>query len=236
MSPSDRDILAGWSRLGIAWNVPPADSTLDVERLLLRSLSEVPGNARMIVLVASWLSVYWRCVGRDRLAVLAQAATVREQATLGVLLETVDEWLPTAVFTGLRGELARMDEAEPLLRMDRQRPALARLAELEASAVSRRWGLWCLPIERKLEAVRPADWTWHINPALRIRSFFKGALKTSLLSAMDAREGGKLSITGLARECGVTRKAVYDAMEDLQFSKLAACHAAKSPRPSSAKP
>jgi DNA-binding GntR family transcriptional regulator len=46
------------------------------------------------------------------------------------------------------------------------------------------------------------------------------ALKTSLLGALMAGEGSPLVIARLADECGVTRRAVYEALGDLNFSGL----------------
>jgi hypothetical protein len=221
MMDTPQDILARWARLGIAWNVPPSRRSPDVELLIAQSMDMVPENPRLLVLVASWLSVYWRCVGRDRLRSLASACPARQQATLGLLLETVDDWLATPVFPGLCARLARLSPPEPLFRSDCDRPALRHLIELEATLLSRRWGLLCLPIEQKLDAIRPVSWVLKQNPVLRTRSLFKGALKTSLLASLGPH-GSASSMTQLARECGVTRKAVYDAMEDLTFAGLTA--------------
>ncbi len=52
-----------------------------------------------------------------------------------------------------------------------------------------------------------------------MRSLFKGSLKTSLLAALDG-SSVDIGITNLATQCGVTRKAVYEAMDDLSFSGL----------------
>ena len=82
------------------------------------------------------------------------------------------------------------------------------------------WGLWCLPIEPKLNAIRPSSWVLKTNPALRMRSLFKGSLKTSLLSALEALDPSAATVTALSRQCAVTRKAVYEALNDLQFSEV----------------
>lgn len=219
---TESQILAAWARLGIAWNIPPARQTPHLETLLIQSMAFVPTNARLPVLLANWLSVYWRCVGRDSLRTLAQSASPRDQATLGLLLDTADQWLPTPVFRGLTQTLIPVANPEPLLLADQARPALARLAEIEASPISRRWGLWCLPIEPKPDAIRPPSWVLKTNPTLRMRSLFKGSLKTSLLSALEtlAPAAAPATVTTLARHCAVTRKAVYEALADLQFSGM----------------
>jgi hypothetical protein len=216
-----RFILSQWSCLGIAWNVPPCRGTPDVEELICRSMPLVPTNPRILVMVASWLLRYWRCVGRDRLKVLAQQTSARDRATMGLMLETVDGWLASAVFRTVYQDLATLAPSEPLLNADRERPALRHLIQVEASAMSRRWGVLCLPFEQKLDAIRPDSWVFEHNPRLRVSSLFKGALKTSLLAALG-RPGAKISVTRLARECGVTRKAVYEAMDDLAFSGVMA--------------
>ncbi len=173
MTAEDRQILADWSRLGIAWNVRPAQRLPDVERLIVRSLSMIPTNARLLVLMASWLTVYWRCVGRDRLMASAANAPAPEQATLGIILQTVDGWLGIPVFVASLRRLHPAYSPEPLLEADRESAAMARLAAIEASDVSRRWGLWCLPIDRKLDAIRPPTWVFKVNRMLRTRCLFK---------------------------------------------------------------
>jgi hypothetical protein len=214
---SEQGIVADWSRLGITWNVPPARRTPDVELLVINSLDVVPANPRMLVLMASWLAIYWRCVGRDRLLSLARKTTPRRQATLGLLLETVNGWEP--VFGLMIRQLQPLETGEPLLDHDRGQASLTRLAELEASAISKRWGVWCQPIERRDNAIRPPSWVFRVNPSLRLCSLFKGSLKASLLSAIAAKPG-EFGITSLATQCGVTRKAVYEAVDDLIFSEL----------------
>lgn len=159
---------------------------------------------------------------RDSLRHLAEQLSPRDQATLGLLLGTADQWLPTPVFGGLTRHLRPMATPQPLLLTDQTRPALARLAELEASPISRRWGLWCLPIEPKPDAIRPPSWVLKTNPTLRARSLFKGSLKTSLLSALETLtpSAAPATVTTLARRCAVTRKAVYEALADLQLSDM----------------
>lgn len=216
----EEDLLAEWSRLGILWCVPASRRTPDVEQLIVRSLSLVGRNPRVLILLGSWLSVFWRCVGRDRLVQLALAAPPMEQAVLGIALETADVWIGSSVFSGCAKRLSHVAPPYPLLEVERERPALARLSQLEASPVSCRWGLWCRPIEPKLDAIRPVRYVMETNPSLKTRAMFKGSLKTSLLAAMRASGAPPTSPTELAHQCGVTRKAVYDAIEDLKFVAL----------------
>jgi len=217
---AERHILADWSRLGILWNVAASRRTPDVESLIVRSLALIPDNSRMLVLLSSWLSVFWRCVGRDRLSQLALSVSTEEQAALGLVLETTNSWLPASIFAGSLKRLAPVEPPRPLFNSYRARPALARLAELEASSIARRWGLWCLPVERKMNGIRPTEWVLDKNPALKGRALFKGSLKTSILAALDAAGALPVGPTTLSRNCGVTRKAVYDALDDLRFAGM----------------
>lgn len=220
MKDVERHILGDWSRLGILWNVPASRRTPDVESLIVRSLALIPDNSRMLVLLSSWLSVFWRCVGRDRLLRLAFSVSAEEQAALGIVLETTNSWLPAPIFAGLLKRLTPVEPPRPLFNSYRARPALARLAELESSPIARRWGLWCLPVERKINGIRPTKWVLDKNPALKSRALFKGSLKTSILAALDATGALPVGPTTLARNCGVTRKAVYDALDDLRFAGM----------------
>ncbi len=71
-----------------------------------------------------------------------------------------------------------------------------------------------------MNAIRPTKWVLDKNPALKSRALFKGSLKTSILAALDAAGALPVGPTTLARNCGVTRKAVYDALDDLRFAGM----------------
>jgi hypothetical protein len=102
-------------------------------------------------------------------------------------------------------------------------------------ALGRRWRAWpnwrqaqlrgdggsgANPVERKTNGIRPAKWVLDKNPALKSRALFKGSVKTSILAALDAAGALTVGPTTLARNCGVTRKAVYDALDDLRFAGM----------------
>ena len=74
---------------------------------------------------------------------------------------------------------------------------------------------------RKPPSIRP-PWVLKTNPTLRTRSFSKGSLKTSVLSALETLTPPAVpaTVTTLARQCAVTRKAVYEALADMQFSGM----------------
>jgi hypothetical protein len=164
------DLLADWARLGVLWNVPASSRIPDVECLIIDSLSFVRGNARLLVLMTTWLSIFWRLVDRERLLSLAVAASPFEQATLGLVLETAQQWVTSPVFAVVTSKLAPLTSPRPLFEADQGRPALTRLAELEASAIARRWGLWCMPILQKPKVLRPESWVLDANPLLARRA------------------------------------------------------------------
>ena len=89
-----------------------------------------------------------------------------------------------------------------------------------ASSLSKRWRLWADPVREKSSALRPASWVIEKNPSLLTRSLLAGGLKSSILVALahDAPLG--TSEADLARLCDVTRKAVHEALNQLEIGAL----------------
>ena len=69
-SPTSEDVLidlhAQWARLGVLLRVPSTDAPVDVERLLIASAQAASDDARLPMIVASWLAAYGAVVDADR--------------------------------------------------------------------------------------------------------------------------------------------------------------------------
>jgi biotin operon repressor len=144
------------------------------------------------------------------------------RAVLGLMLESVivHEGRHENRFRGVIGLCAPAREAGPLLEVDRRSGGLARFAEREASAISRKWGRWFSAIELKMDALRPAEWVARENPGLGLRALVGGDLVASILAEAEGGSGEFASEVELARRVGGSRPAVREALRKLRMAGL----------------
>ena len=219
----EHSVAARWARAGVLLNVAPARQTPDLERLILDTAECIPSSPRLFSLAASWLTRYCRLVARHRLArMTAGTGDPHALAVLGLLLDTVRKESGTE---SLDAEIACCRPAPrgmPLFGVDRSSPALAERIRKRASRLSRRWNLWADPVEWRWDVIRPVAWVLQRNPSFRTRAIFHGGLRASVLACLEHDRPGGASEAELARLCGVTRKAVHEAVDHLEFCGLAA--------------
>jgi biotin operon repressor len=203
------------------FGVEPTREQVDLERLLIDTIAIIPANPRLYVMAATWLVDYGVLVARHRLRYLAnQLLGDEDHAVLGLLLETAVEHRLAQHLARVIADCRPARNAHPLFDVDNRSDALRQLAKSRASALSKRWNLWTEPITLKPEALRPMRWIIDTNPDLRLRAIFKGNLKASVMACLlDAPDAGE-SEAELARRCGVTRKAMSKALDDLQLCGL----------------
>lgn len=210
-------IEARWAALGVVFNCAPARSAPDIERLLIDTASELPGNPRLFSLVATWLAIYGHCVARHRLARLTADECPREQRpALGLLLE---EAVRLGGPRDLRIAIARCEPASvsgPLFDAQRGHRSLASIAEATASDVSRKWGVWAPEAERREEAIRPVAWLASRVPEVRERMVRRGDLRCTVLEVLRLDLSSVASsVAVLTRACGSTRAGLERALDAL---------------------
>lgn len=214
------NVLAAWARLGMEIDIEPASQTPDVEVLLLDTSRLLPEMARLLPISVTWAVLCEPLIARHRLAVLSSAITDAEQsACLGLLLDFVRAKtgtnhlsLPIEACRPLRSRV-------PLLKAERD-PDYLQLAELEASDISRRWGVLAPEPELKDDAIRPMEWISAANPDLRIRAMLSGSLSASLLATLRSDPAVGNSESALARACNTTRRSVRRSLDQLELSGL----------------
>ena len=218
--PLDR-VLADWTKLGVLFGVRPTKQTPDVEDLLLRTASVMPTFARLLPTTVTWLVQYERLVCRHRLARLADQVTEdHASATLGLILDLAREYTQSGHLNIAVAACRTLATAQPLFDVDRRSRTLAELAENQACSVAQQWGLWTPAPSLKRDAIRPATWLMDQNPTLRYRAIFNGNLRASILATLQADPDAGQSESALARTCGVTRKALREALDHLEFCGL----------------
>jgi len=214
-------IAAQWTRLGILFNVRPSRQTPDLERLLIDTVRQIPDNPRLFIMAATWLGQYSRLVAKHRLAQMAsQIEDANAIAALGLLLDTVGTMCHTDTLDIVKSACRPTPVPMPLFSADRASTGLAEFVRARASRLSKRWHLWAEEIELKPDALRPVDWIMDKNPTLQVRAVFSGGLRSSAMACLqhDAPTGS--SEAQLARLCGVTRKAMHEALDHLEMCNM----------------
>jgi hypothetical protein len=141
-------------------------------------------------------------------------------AALGLVVDTVGTMCHSDVLDIVESACLPAPAPLPLLAADRASPGLIEFAHSRASRLSRRWNLWVEPIEMKPNAVRPLDWIMEKNPSLQVRAVFSGSLRSSVLACLQYDVPSGASEAKLARLCGVTRKAMHEAVDHLQLCSM----------------
>jgi hypothetical protein len=216
-----KSVLMRWRKLGVAFNVASADSTPDIERLLVDTAVVLPENARLFSAVISWLCRNYRLVCRHRLSGFAeQISDSAASAVLGLVLDIVKSRIATDHFNIIIKKCRPLKKPIPLFVVDRSSESLAAMAQAAADEVCVKWGLWCQAVQLKDDVIRPLDWILAENPALRNRAIFNGNLRASILQTLVYDRQAGNSESALARCCGVTRKAVREALDHLEFCQM----------------
>ena len=213
-----KKVLLDWTTLGVLYGASPAHKTPDIEVLLLRTVELLPTFARLLPTTVTWLVQYERLVCRHRLSRMSgEVADTNTSAALGLLLDFVRQHTQSDHLNIVIASCRASEHPEPLFAVDQQSDALVRLAEDHTSDISRRWGLWTAEPVLKSDAIRPTNWLMKRNPALRYRAIFGGNLRASVLACLLADPDAGRSESALALACGVTRKAIREALEHLEF-------------------
>jgi hypothetical protein len=215
--PDYDQLVRDLASLGVLFNCEPSDASPDLERLLLDVARCLPENARLLPLVATWLVLFGQFVARHRLRQLARNELEPEyRPVLGFLLDA-------AIHHGAVRSLQLVVNAcepspipGPLFRSHRT-PTLAQIAERNASAISKKWGLWAPAFELKRDAVRPVTWLLDRNPGYRRRAIRKGDLRASIVEALtrDFPGARSPSTSRLAELVGATRRSTREAVKRL---------------------
>jgi hypothetical protein len=214
-------VLMQWSKLGAAFNVPPVDSTPDIEQLLIDTAIALPDNARLFPVVVSWLCKNYRLVCKHRLsAFTARITDPHASASLGLLLDIVKSKLDIDHFNIVINKCKPLKEPLPLFAVDRISKSLIEMAQQSACKLGIKWGLFCQDVQLKDDVIKSSNWIISENSTLRNRAVFNGNLRASILETLVYDKQAGQSESSLARCCGVTRKALREALDHLEFCQL----------------
>jgi len=212
-----RNVIGQWTKIGVAFDTRAAASSPDLERLIIHTAQCLPQAPRLFVGAASWLSTYSLLVAKQRLEVMVRQMTNFEHCSeLGLLLDTVQQACGNKHFKDTISLCQPADLIRPLYDQQKQSRAWRHAAEVEASDLSKQWGLWCQPFEPKYDAIQSAQWIVEHNPQYFDRAVLRGDLRLSILLALRADPSIGESELHLAKVCNSHRSAVRHALEGLE--------------------
>lgn len=219
MSEQLDSLISRWTSLGAGFDAEPCAEAIDLERLLLDTARHASCMARLFIMAATWLHIYGDLLAKHRLKRLIRDELELEfQATLGLLLDTAQQGTHPLEFHSIIRQLEPARQPRPLFESARRTSRMADMAKRKASAISRRWNLWCQPVEFKEDAMRPPSWMMARQPQLRTRADFRGDLRASILAALRHDPGAGESEMRLAELAGGSRAQVRNALRNLQMT------------------
>jgi len=181
-NPTSEDSLialhAQWTRLGTFLRVPATDEPVDLERLLIASAQAAPDDARLPLIVGSWLAVYGATVDADRLqALIAEHDAVPPagwpitSAILGALLTWGADLKASAQALRIAATACRpLVSPQWLSRIMRIMEAYGVDRRAEARPRFLAWGLWHTEEAVKVSSIiRPRSWIEARSPELSAR-------------------------------------------------------------------
>lgn len=218
MTNTLHNIISKWTRIGAAFDAIIAKKTPDLEQLILDTAEVVPLDPRLLTVAASWLATYPEFVARHRLAASAQHVSNEHKPKLGFLLALASERAATSHFKSTIDQCPAQQPARPLFKVQQDNPVWRRIAESEASAIAKRWGLWCQQIELKTDAIRPAAWIIEQNPTFFDRAVLRGSLRLSIIETLRHNPDAGISELQLSKACAANRSAIRSALKGLDHA------------------
>jgi len=219
MSRSIDSLIRDWTQIGAGFGAEASGETPDLERLMLDTAWHAPGMARLFVMAATWLSRYGDLIAKHRLRRLVRAELEPEfRPVLGLLLDIAQQGRHPREFQTVIRDLEPAGKARPLFDSERSSGRLSLRAQRRASPLSKKWGLWCEPIEFKEDALRPSPWVMARNPGFITRADLRGDLRASVLASLFNDMGAKDSELELSRCAGGSRAQVRSALDNLELS------------------
>lgn len=209
-------VAARWTRIGVMFNVTPSDTAPDLERLLIDTAKVAGEDPRLFGMAATWMSKYAHFIAKHRLArMVSDELSIPQSAVLGLLIDFARRFAKAPILPLVLRACTRLANPRPLFSADRSNHAFAQVAKDYACDISLRWGLWTDDLEPSYDALRPVEHLLEQNPGFRIRARFQNDLRLSVLMCLDYEYVNPVSEAELTRRCGVTRRAMHNAIDIL---------------------
>ncbi len=213
------NLVGQWTNAGVLFNTAPARGAIDLERLILDTARNADRMARLFVMAATWLHTYGDLIAKHRLKrLICDELESEYQPVLGLLLDIAQQGTHPLEFETIIKTLKPAKQPQALFASSRKNPKLRDLAKRKASSISRKWNLWCQPIEFKDDAIRPASWLMRRHPEFITRADFRGDLRASILAALRFDPDAGHSELRLAELAGGSRAQLRSALGNLEMT------------------
>lgn len=202
-----------WARVGVLFNVQPADARIDLEKLVVRTAAVARDDERLCIMAASWLAAHHHLLDARRFARQLLAVDANTSAVAGVLLSMAVAGVPgTTALHAAVSHCRPLRKRQPLYRTMEKYPRLLRLVQRETLPLFRTWGFWHNDATLKLNAVRPISWIVKHCPELRVRAVLGPGLDAELVECLVNSPG---TVTELSRRTGASYAATHAATSRL---------------------
>lgn len=166
----DRDLLsAEWARVGGGFSVAPADHSVVIEDLLVRSAKRAPTDYRLFFVAATWLGVHHRLVDMRRFGRELDVLRGLDSAVAGAMISIANQVTESPRLEAAQRHCRPLDEPRPLFDRVVQNLLLSEFARQDALPVFARWGLWHDEVSLKIDAIKPVSWILERCAELRDR-------------------------------------------------------------------
>lgn len=175
---------AEWARVGGGFSVEPAEYTVVIEDLLIRSARQAPADYRLFFVSATWLGVHHHFVDMRRFGRELVALRGLDSAVAGAMISVDNQVAESPQLEAAERHCHPFDEPHPLFDRVAQNSLLREFARQDALPVFARWGLWQDEVSLKIDAVKPVGWILDWCPELRVRALTGASLEGEIVEAL----------------------------------------------------
>jgi len=207
------NVHAQWVRIGIGFDMAPAQEIVPVESLFVRTCSLAADFPRLFWAASSWLAVHHQLVNGRLLGKELDNLASFESAIAGASLSVALELNPTASTLNQALSHCRPLLSEQILFSQyASNPVLADYARQESLALFRYWGFSHNQVSDKRDAIRTIAWIIRSCPDLRIRSMLGASLDAEIMHQVMLQQ---MSATALMERIPFTYAAIHEAASRL---------------------
>ena len=206
-------LYSQWTRIGVGFDLDPAQETVSVESLFIQTCSVASDIPRLFWAAASWLSVHHQLVNGRLLVKELENLGIHESPVAGAILNVALELNPTAsTLDQAMVHCIPSPDKRVLFSQYANNRILTEYARRESIELFNRWGFWHNQISDKRDAIRPIAWIIKYCPDLRIRSILGASLDAEIMYLNLLHP---LSATALMSRLPYTYASIHEAASRL---------------------
>lgn len=198
-----------WVRVGVMLSIPASPGPVDIESLVVDSLSVIREDARLFWCIASWLSVHHELVNTRRLGRMLDALDGIDSALAGALLEiALLQNGDASTLVHLQGHCEGLDEPRILFGSVEELEGAEEAFRGQWIPSLRKWGFLNHQWTDKRDAVRPIGWLIRNVPELRIRALLGAGQDAEILERALVEA---VTVTRISRQLDYTYASSHNA-------------------------